>query len=165
MGFVRSFRLKWVLNWLPAALAVAMIAAESTAVMSADNTSHWLLPVWVRLFGPISAALWEEVHHLIRKTGHFVGYGLVSLSFFHGWRSSLQLGGGTRRLWRQAAVLALFSTLLVASADEYHQTFLPGRTGTPVDVGLDMCGATAALLLILALLPLFASRGPSAVAE
>ncbi len=138
-----------VLNWVPAALAVAMIAGESTATMSADNTSRWLFPVWLHIFGPISAARWAEVHHLIRKTGHFIGYGLVDLAFFHGWRTSLEAEGGMRRLWYRAAVLALMFTLLVSSADEYHQTFLPGRTGTPVDVGLDLCGAIAAQLLVL----------------
>ena len=141
-----------MLYWVPAALAVAMIAAESTATMSADNTSRWLFPLWIHIFGPIGAGPWAEVHHLIRKTGHFVGYGLVDLAFFHGWRSSLEAEGGMRRLWYRAAVLALMFTLLVSSADEYHQTFLPGRTGTPVDVGLDLCGAMAAQALVLALL-------------
>ena len=95
--------LQGVLNWVPAALAVAMIAAESTATMSADNTSRWLFPVWIHIFGPISAARWAEVHHLIRKTGHFIGYGLVDLAFFHGWRTSLEAEGGMRRLWYRAA--------------------------------------------------------------
>ncbi len=162
MGFVCSSKLKHalksVLNWVPATLAVAMITIESTAVMSAENTSHWLLPIWVRFFGSISAAHWAEVHHFIRKTGHFLGYGLVSLSFFHGWRTSLHVEDGIQRLWHQASVLALFFTLLVASADEYHQTFLPGRQGMPQDVGLDMCGAVAAQLAVLALLPWFTRK-------
>jgi hypothetical protein len=46
--------LKQVLNWIPAALAVAMIAGESTATMSANNTSRWLLPLWTYLFGPLA---------------------------------------------------------------------------------------------------------------
>ena len=29
----------------------------------------------------------------------------------------------------------------MASADEYHQTYLPNRTGSPWDVLLDCCGA------------------------
>jgi VanZ family protein len=154
MGFFRSPKLRWLLNWVPAALGVAMIAAESTATMSAENTSRWLLPVWIRFLGPISAAHWAEVHYLIRKSGHFLGYGLVSVGFFHGWRSSLRAEGGIRGLWRRAALLAILCTLLVASADEYHQTFLPGRQGSPVDVGIDLCGAIAAQLLVFALLSL-----------
>ncbi len=40
----------------------------------------------------------------------------------------------------QAALLALLCTGLVASADEFHQTFIPSRTGSPRDVLLDCCG-------------------------
>ena len=145
--------LQRVLDWLPATLSVLMIALESTATFSANNTSQWLYPLWVRLFGPISPAHWAEVHHLIRKTGHFVGYGLVSLAFFEGWRATFS--ARTRnRAWVFAVVgpLALVSTLLLASWDEWHQSFLPGRTGKISDVGIDFSGAIVAhLVLLLAL--------------
>src|SRR5271156_3200097 len=159
MGNGRSAALRKILNWIPAALAVAMIAGESTATMSADNTSHWLLPFWVRLFGPISAARWNEVHHLIRKMGHLAGYGVVSVCFFHGWKTSLRVAeGGIRSLWRRAALLAVASTLLVACGDEYHQSFLSSRTSSPVDVGIDLCGAILAQLLVLAVMPVIVRR-------
>ncbi|HET8636455.1 MAG TPA: hypothetical protein VFL96_06360, partial [Acidobacteriaceae bacterium] len=77
------------LNWLPAALAVIVIAVESTIFMSAANTSKWLRPMWEWLFGPISSHRWSIVHECIRKTGHFTGYGLVSVCFFHGFRTTL----------------------------------------------------------------------------
>jgi len=151
--------LKKILNWIPAVLAVAMIAVESTATMSASNTSRWLLPLWVHLFGPISAARWELIHFSIRKIGHFAGYGVVSLCFCHGWRRSLTVGtGDIRALWRRAAVLAVFSTFIIASADEFHQRFLPGRTSSPVDVGIDVCGAIVAQLVVYSLMLLIVRR-------
>lgn len=154
-----SLRLRRVLNWLPAALAVTVIALESTATMSAANTSRWLLPIWVHLFGPISAGAWNEVHHLIRKTGHFMGYGLVSICFFHGWRSTFTvIRGQVWPLWRRSAFLAIACTLLIASADEYHQSFLPGRTSSPIDVGIDLCGAITAQLVVLTIMPLLARK-------
>jgi VanZ family protein len=157
-----KFRLRNLSPWIPAALAVIVIAIESTATMSAENTSRWLLPIWVHLFGPISPERWTVVHHYIRKTGHFTGYGLVSLAFFHGWRKTLQLtAGGLRALWIRSAVLAVGCTIMVASADEFHQTFLPGRTGRVADVGLDTFGAIAVQLLILAVMPILLRRGPS----
>jgi VanZ family protein len=48
----------------------------------------------------------------------------------------------------QDALLALLGTALVASADEWHQSFLPNRTGSPWDVLLDCCGAITLQLLI-----------------
>ena len=148
-----------VLDWVPAALSVLMIVLESTATMSAKNTSEWLYPLWVHFFGPISTAQWVDVHHLIRKTGHFVGYGLVSLAFFYSWRQTLRrMAVKHWTLWRRASVLAVLCTLLIAISDEYHQSFLPSRTSSPVDVCIDLCGAIAAQLFLLAIIQLFFRR-------
>jgi VanZ family protein len=136
-----------------------MIFLESTATMSAANTSEWLYPLWVRLFGSISPAHWAEVHHLIRKTGHFVGYGLVSIAFFYGWRQSLhRMAVKHWTLWRRASVLAVVCTLVIAILDELHQSYLPSRTSSPIDVCIDLSGAIAAQLLLLLLIQLFTRR-------
>jgi VanZ family protein len=143
-------RSRLILHWIPAVIGIGVILVESTATMSAENTSRWLLPLWVKLFGPISAARWEVVHHYIRKTGHFVGYGMVSLGFFDAWRVTLERRWTAWRVrFRNAAGLALLSTLLLASWDEWHQSFLPGRTSSVRDVGLDLCGALAAQLVVM----------------
>jgi VanZ family protein len=163
MGPYRSSRMRpifrRILDWLPATLSVLMIALESTATFSASNTSQWLYPLWVKLFGPITPAHWEVVHHLIRKTGHFVGYGLVSLAFFYSWRKTLQrMAVRHWTLWRRASVLAVLCTLVIASLDEYHQSFLPSRTSSVRDVFIDLCGAIAFQLMLLAIIQLFARR-------
>jgi VanZ family protein len=159
MGLSKFPRLRLVLDWVPAALSVSMIALESTATMSADNTSQWLYPWWVRFFGAISAAHWMEVHHLIRKTGHFVGYGLVSVAFFYGWRQTLaRLAVKHWSLWRRASVLAVLCTLVIAILDEQHQSFLPSRTSSPLDVCIDLSGAIIAQLVLLVAIQLFSRR-------
>jgi VanZ family protein len=48
--------------------------------------------------------------------------------------------------------------LLIASLDEFHQSFLPTRTSSPFDVVLDLCGAITAQLLLLLVIQLFAQR-------
>ncbi len=160
MGKYRYTALSMFLNWLPALFALCVIAGESTATMSSEHTSRWLLPLWTKLFGAVTASRWEEIHLLIRKCGHFVGYGLLSLAFYRGWRKSLALsrrfGFWSRRI--RIASLAVLSTLLVASADEYHQNFLAGRTSSPYDVCLDVCGAIAAHLLLFLVIRFFWRR-------
>jgi VanZ family protein len=159
MGSFKFSRLKPILDWVPAALSVLMIALESTATMSAQNTSEWLYPYWVRYFGPISPAHWAQVHHLIRKTGHFVGYGVVSMAFFYSWRQTLlRMAVKHWTLWRRASVLAVLCTLIVAILDEYHQSFLPSRTSSPLDVCIDLSGAIAAQFLLLLIIQLVARR-------
>jgi VanZ family protein len=141
------------LHWIPAMIGIIVILIESTGTMSAENTSRWLLPIWVKLFGPITPDRWAVVHHYIRKTGHFVGYGLVSLGFFEGWRATFSGKSKTRGvLFATVASMALMCTLALASWDEWHQSFIPGRTSAASDVGIDFSGAIVAhLILLLAL--------------
>jgi VanZ family protein len=49
----------------------------------------------------------------------------------------------------RAAVLAVLCTIVVASLDEFHQTYLPGRTGVFRDVVLDTMGGVFAQTLLL----------------
>ena len=127
-------------------LGVCAIILESTETFSAANTSGPLRGIWQALFGVETDARWEMTHHIIRKTGHFVGYGTLSLLFYYAWYRTADIL--RRRTFRIENVLyALACTLMVAAGDEYHQTFLPGRTGRPQDVLLDMAGACALQLL------------------
>ena len=115
-------------------------------LFGADRTSGPLRWVWEHLFGHVSNHRWAILHHYIRKTGHFVGYGTMGLLWLRAWWMTLP---GVGILVN--AVLALFGTAIVASLDEFHQSFLPNRTGIPSDVLLDCCGAVVLLVLFLLL--------------
>ena len=140
----------WFKVWTPAALAVAIICVESTSAFSSQNTSSILRPILERWFGHIQDSSWDLYHHYLRKTGHFVGYGLVAFTFLRAWLHTLDLRTPSSLLsWRlNSTLLAIVSTALVASCDEFHQSFLPDRTGSPYDVLLDTAGACALCLLI-----------------
>ena len=156
---MRSSRMRIFLHWIPALVGIAVILGESTVTMSAENTSRWLYPIWVHLFGPVTPARWEVIHHYIRKAGHFCGYGSISLTFFYGWSYTLgQRGRAWLERFRDSALLALLCTLVLASWDEWHQSFLPGRTSSPRDVLLDCCGAMMAHLILLGLFAMLRRR-------
>jgi VanZ family protein len=52
-------------------------------------------------------------------------------------------------LWKrpQAALISWLFATLCGAADEIHQVFVPNRTPSLIDVGIDSFGALAALLL------------------
>jgi VanZ family protein len=143
----------WVNAWLPVALGICVIALESTEFMGADHTSGPLRRLFEAIFGHFSNKNWDLIHHLVRKTGHFIGYGLIGLAWLRAWWMTLPRAGYT-----QSALLGLLGTALVASADEYHQTFLPNRTGTPWDVLLDCCGAIVWLSMVYVFMRVRAPR-------
>jgi len=133
----RGFKF-WMNAWLPVAVGIGVILMESTVWFGSNHTSGPLRWLWETLFGPVTNARWGGIHHLIRKSGHFFGYGAIGLAWLRAWWMTLP-----RSRFLPDAFLALLGTALVASCDEWHQCFLPNRTGTPWDVLLDCCGAIA----------------------
>src|SRR4051794_23820555 len=73
-----------------------------------------------------------------RKFVHFAEYGLLTFL----WARALS----TRMEARRAALVALLVASLYAVTDEYHQTFVRGRVGHPVDWAIDTAGAAAGTL-------------------
>lgn len=133
----------WAAAWLPVTFAMLVIAMESTAKFSAGNTSSFLRPIVEDWFGPLTDAQWQVGHHIFRKTGHLCGYGFVALTFLRAWLHTFSRRLGlTTGMWRlQSCAAAVGCTAVVACMDEWHQTFIPTRTGAVSDVGIDTSGA------------------------
>ncbi len=125
---------------------------ESTVAFGADHTSGPLRWVWEHVFGKVADGRWELLHHLIRKTGHFLGYGTMGLLWLRAWWMTLP-----NAAFVLDVALALLGTAAVASLDEFHQSFLPNRTGIPSDVLLD-CSGAAILVLLYVLVRALRSR-------
>jgi len=133
--------------WIALILWLIVIAIESTTYLSSQNTSRFLYPLLHFLFG-IDYPTFEPWHVFIRKSGHVFGYGLLSILLFRAWRETLPIPHGPRWNFRWGAI-AVLGTAIVASLDEWHQSFIPTRTGTIRDVILDTCAGIAAQLAIL----------------
>jgi VanZ family protein len=75
---------------------------------------------------------------IFRKLGHITGYALLTAL----WAWALQ--GVVKR----PVLIAVSIAFAYACTDEFHQTFVHGREGTPRDVGIDAIGMAIAALLI-----------------
>ncbi len=84
--------------------------------------------------------LWDLI---LRKMAHMGSYALLT---FLWWRALV-------RHTRHPLVIAVAISLLYAISDEWHQSFIEGRNGSPVDVGIDAVGIGAAALAINRLWP------------
>ena len=79
---------------------------------------------------------WWDV--IVRKLGHVTGYALLTALWW--W--------ALRGVVGRPLLIAVCIAFAYACTDEFHQTFVSGRTGTPVDVAIDSIGMAIAALLI-----------------
>lgn len=78
---------------------------------------------------------------VLRKLAHMAEYGLLVFLWWRALRRPLAE--------RVAVALAVAISVVYAGTDEFHQSFVEGRHGTPVDVLIDSVGVAAVALLLL----------------
>lgn len=93
---------------------------------------------WGMIISVETRGYYYFVEFLIRKALHFFGYGFIAILFLLVYRKF--------RL-PYAALLSLGTIFLLACLDEYHQTFVGGRTGIFDDVLIDTAGAITLIFL------------------
>jgi len=114
---------KFALKWGAAILMMGLVFLFSSIPMGSTLSDAGPL----KLNGPT----------LIRKSGHLMEYGLLAIGLQHGMR---------QKGWKGIAMI-LGIVLMFALSDEFHQSFVPGRSARAFDVGIDMLGAMTGLWL------------------
>lgn len=121
---MRSFETRWpvvILRFVPALLCMAVIFELSS-----------------RSTLPKPRNLSSEALSL---GGHFGAYAVLAVCLW--WALGMaDLASGKR------ALLAFAGAVLYGVSDEWHQSFVPGRTPDPRDIAVDAIGALAGLFLV-----------------
>jgi len=130
--------MKFLRDWGPALAWATLISYFSTGAFSWQNTSHVIIPILAWLFPHANPETLVAAHFYIRKSGHLCEYFLFSLLVLRGIRAGRP---GWRWTW---ALMALAVAAAFAGVDEWHQAFVPSRTGSIYDVFLDSSGAAVA---------------------
>src|ERR1700736_4562708 len=138
---------RFVRYWMPAIVWMALIFLGSTDLLSAEHTSRFLVPFLRWLDPQISFTTLNAIQLGIRKLGHLTEYAILAVLLWHALRS------GTRWQMKMSILffIAWIACAIFAASDEFHQSFVPSRTASPVDVMIDICGALIGLAICLAL--------------
>jgi VanZ family protein len=132
-------------RYAPLLLFILLIYFNSTGAMSASSTGRILRPLLAFLFGELTDAQYGLVQSVIRKTAHFTQYAML------GWLSARAFSSSSREILRRNwFIVSLSLVAVIASLDEYHQSFVSSRSGSVYDVLIDITGGATALILIFA---------------
>jgi len=111
----------------------------STETFSSQNTLPLVKTILRFLFPKISSREVRLIHTMIRKTGHVIEYFILGLLLFRAFRR------GSTAPWKYRwSLFAVIGVVLWAVSDELHQSFVPARTASVVDVGIDVAGGILA---------------------
>jgi VanZ family protein len=150
-----------VRRWWPVAAWLVVLRLESTDYASSANTFGLMYRIATAVFGRVNPQVLLILNGALRKSGHFLGYAILSLLVFRALKYTqfdrlrlvLQRRWGLffRDLWRwDWAFIGVLFTLVAATLDELHQATLASRTGRWQDVALDTAGAVAVQCLLYA---------------
>lgn len=129
--------------WLPLVTWLGVMFVGSTNLMSAEHTSHYIVPFLLWLKPGISPRNIWIILVVTRKCAHVTEYAILALLLWRAVRSVPVLHAKISMLF--GAVL--FGCAVFAATDEFHQTFIKSRTPSVRDVFLDIAGALVGLLI------------------
>ena len=122
-------------NWVPVFLWAAVIFVFSTDIFSSANTAGAFEPILQQLFPQLPVDYIERLHSVFRKLGHFTEYFVLGGLL---WRALHYHDAAATRSHRLALSIAI--TVIYAISDEWHQSFVPSRTASIIDVLIDTLG-------------------------
>lgn len=132
-----------VVGWYAILFCFSAQNGASSGALS-DRLAYQLIeqtnPTFFQLNAVEQMSIMEILTFCLRKAAHMGAYFILAgllLWALKGWLDAP----------RRRAVATLLLTALLAGLDEFHQTFVPGRSGQARDVLIDLTGAGLMLLL------------------
>lgn len=107
-----------------------------------------IFPYTKNLSAETKAKLVAHGEIIVRKIAHFSIYTLVGIfimAFMSTFNTKLKIQFG----------VSILVGLIYAITDEYHQSFIPGRGPSAIDVCIDTCGVIFGILIVLAIISIY----------
>ena len=122
-------------RYVPLFLWIGVVLFVSTTQGAMQNTSRVILPLLKFFFPNTPEQILIGYHGYIRKLAHFTEYAILAF-----WAARAFSTSSIKLLQKFWFAFSIAAVLLVASVDEYNQSFNSLRTGSIYDVMLDCLG-------------------------
>jgi len=145
-------RREQIILYAPLFIWIGVIFFLSSGQGASTRTSLIIRPILEFLFPNASFETIAFYHGIIRKCAHLTEYGILGLL-----ASRAFVNLASMPLRKYFYLLAAVLVLIVASADEFNQSFNPERTSSPIDVLIDLTGGVVGIFVFV----LWARRRPA----
>jgi VanZ family protein len=127
--------------WIPVFLMLLIQFTFSTSAFSSDETSRYIVPLLKFLMRNATPEQLQFWHHVVRKAAHVTEYCILGLLVYRAFQVDIL------NPWK-LRILTIVFVAVAASFDEFHQSFVPSRGSSIIDVGWDCIGGLIALMLL-----------------
>ena len=129
-----------VFFWMTIIFISSHLPATESSELSSGIT-EFILEAFGEIISNIGIGI-NDLHFIVRKNAHFFAYLVLGLLT----ANALRISGG---LSYTRAILAFGFCVVYAASDEFHQLFIPGRSGELRDVFIDTAGAIVGVGIVL----------------
>ncbi|HKP68375.1 MAG TPA: VanZ family protein [Pyrinomonadaceae bacterium] len=131
-----SRRREQFMLYAPLVIWIGVIFFLSSSQGSMNETSRIIRPLLEFFFPAASPETLTFYHGIIRKLAHVTEYAILGFLSMRAFKAG------------QAILAASVILIGVASIDEINQSFNPARTGSAIDVLLDLAGGFTAVFIV-----------------
>ena len=130
----KYYKLSWVgvVLWMAVIFYLSHQPAAVSSNLSSDIT-EFIINAVEDVF-PDTGIDIRDLNHIVRKNAHFIAYFILGILMVNAFKGSVLPR-------RRSVIWALVFSVLYAMSDEFHQLFIPGRSGEVRDVFIDSTGA------------------------
>ena len=139
----RNINLKGILRWglvFAWMLVIYMLSAQVSS--ESDSLSIGITKFVLNIINTLLPRIeieFSAFSHFIRKSAHFIAYLILGILSLH----AIDEEKNPTITW---IIKALLICVLYAMSDEFHQLYVPGRSGEIKDVLLDSTGSLVGIL-------------------
>ncbi len=133
---------KFLKYFLPPLVLMALIFPVGNKALASSKTYEIFVAVFRWVFPHASRHAAGVGYVIFRKSGHFFTYGFMAFLLYRAFR------GGRGPRWSPASLVRAAAVAIVYGfIDEFLQSFVPRRFGSPFDWAVDCAGILLALAL------------------
>ncbi|CCJ32809.1 VanZ family protein [Caloramator australicus] len=129
--------IKWILVFIWA-IVIFIFSSQNGEISSQNN--RFIIELFKKIGIDINTLFSVNADFIVRKMAHFTEYFIFYLLLFNALIDDF--------IFNKSLLISIIITFIYSVSDEFHQSFVPGRSPTYKDVLIDTAGGLVCMIFI-----------------